>query len=96
MLTIEATQTFSPPLDSGYLVLWPTTPIECERNASVYVKVSPIFRFGAKQAHTSHTSFVVVVDPEVDGHTQQKQQHEEAAGDSSCNASDGGSAQPAA
>lgn len=93
MLTSEATQTFSPPLDSGYLVLWPTKPIECERNASVYY---PVFRFGAKQAHTSHTSFVVVADPEVEGHTQQKQQHEEAAGDSSCNASDGGSAQPAA
>lgn len=78
--------TFSTTLDSGYLVLWPTTPTECKR-------ISPVFSFGAKRAHTSHTSFVVTVDPEVDSTTQQEQQEEEAAGDSSRDASDGGSAQ---
>lgn len=93
MLANKAIQTFSTPLDSGYLVLWPTTPIQCKRNASLYFKVSPVFRFGAKQTHTSHTSFVVTVDPEEDSPTQQEQQNEEAAGDSSCNASDRGSTQ---
>lgn len=80
--------TFSTTLDSGYLVPWPTTQAEGKR-------ISPVFRLGAKRAHTSHTSVVVTVDPEVDKTTQQEQQEEQATRDSSRNACDGGSAQAA-
>lgn len=80
--------TFSTTLDTGYLVLWPTTQTECKI-------ISPVLSFGAKPAHTSHTSFVVTVDPEGDSTTQQEQQEEEAARDSSRDASNGGSTQAA-
>lgn len=80
--------TFSTTLDSGYLVPWPTTQAEGKI-------ISPVFRLGAKRAHTSHTSVVVTVDPEVDKTTQQEQQEEQATRDSSRNACDGGSAQAA-
>lgn len=86
----DLTLTFSITLDTGYLVLWPATHKEWKRKASFYFKACPVLRSGSEWAHTS---FFAAVDPEVDSTTQQEQQDEEAAGDSSRDAGDGRSTQ---
>lgn len=91
MLASEIILTFSTALDTGYLVCCPTKhrKSECEGHACL----KSLFTFGEKQANTSHTFVLVAVDAEADEATQQEQE-EKAAGDSSCNASNGRATQP--
>lgn len=85
--------TFSTAIDTGYLVCRPTKhrKSDCKGNASLCFK--SLFIFGAEQANTFPTFVLVAVDTEVDKATQQEQE-ENAAGDSSCNASNGRATQP--
>lgn len=86
--------TFSTALDTGYLGSSPARRKKTERNMKASVHWESWFMFGVKHANASQT-FLLAVDAEVDGTTQQEQE-EEAAGDSSCNASNGRATQPVA